>query len=269
MAMDQGMAEGAIGKTVLALAVAGLASGVLAGCATPPADPTARAEFEQNNDPLEPANRYFFELNRFADFLLIRPWADTYRRVVPTYGQQRVHNILSNMGQPLDFANELLQGRFPDSANTAGRFLINTTLGVGGIFDVATDFGLPNKDADFGQTLYTWGFPEGPYLVLPLLGPSNPRDAVGFGVDAYADPVGQAFSIGKLSVANYSTFGANAIDKRAEYVEPMDALEKSSIDFYAAVRSMARQHRAKDLGMSAPDTGYPTFDDVAPVPKTK
>ena len=275
MATDHGPTDGAlgapdqdisrrhgVGRAGLGLAMAGALVAVVAGCATPPADPAARAEFEQLNDPIEPANRYVFEVNRFVDFLLIRPWADTYRRIVPDYGRERVHNILRNMGEPIDLGNELLQGRFDDSATSLGRFLVNSTLGLGGIFDVATDIGLPSKEGDFGQTLYTWGMPDGPYLVLPLFGPSNPRDAVGMGVDTIADPVGYAFSSNKLVPANYARAGAGATDKRSEYIEPMDALEKTSIDFYAQVRSMARQHRAKELrGEAAPaDTAYPSYD---------
>lgn len=275
MATDQALMDGAAGvsdqdngerqrpgRAGLGLAMAGAMIAAVAGCATPPADPAARAEFEQLNDPIEPANRYFFEVNRFVDFMLIRPWADTYRRVVPDYGRERVHNVLRNMGEPMDLGNELLQGRFEDGAVSLGRFLVNSTLGIGGIFDVATDFGLPSKTGDFGQTLYTWGLEDGPYLVLPLLGPSNVRDAVGMGVDTMADPVGYAFSNNKLVPANYARAAAGATDKRAEFIEPLDALEKTSIDFYAQVRSMVRQRRAKELrGESAPDdTAYPSYD---------
>ena len=274
MATDTGMTDDAgqgaaqdgrpagrgVGRLGLAVAVA--VTALVAGCATPPAEPQARAEFEQLNDPLEPTNRYFFEVNRFVDFMLIRPWADAYRRVVPDYGRERVHNILRNMGEPVDFGNEVLQGRLSDSLTTVGRFLVNSTIGLGGIFDVATDFGLPSKEGDFGQTLYTWGMGDGPYLVMPLFGPSNFRDAIGMGVDTMADPVGYAFSNNKLVPANYARAGSGALDKRSEYVEPLDALEKTSIDFYAQVRSMMRQNRDQRLrgGAPNPDTAYPTYD---------
>ena len=250
----------------------------LGGCATPPADPAAKAEFEQLNDPMEPLNRYFFELNRFLDFLFIHPWADTYRRIVPDFGRSRVHSALENVGAPMDVVNQALQGRGTDSATTVGRFLVNSTAGIGGLFDVATDMGLPAKAADFGQTLHVWGLPEGPYMVLPGLGPSNPRDAVGFGVDTVADPVSRVFTIEHLNSVNNGLLGATIIDKRSEYIEPMDALEKSSIDFYAQVRSMSRQHRAKELGIEANGAGgsttYPNYDfydePVAPAkPKGK
>jgi phospholipid-binding lipoprotein MlaA len=243
---------------VAALAVLAL----LGACATPPADPAARAEFEQLNDPLEPANRYIFEVNRFLDIMLIRPWADTYRRVVPEYGQHRVSSVLNNMGEPINFANEVLQGRFEDSFTTVGRFLLNSTVGLGGLFDVATEVGLEEKNGDFGQTLYTWGFPEGPYLVLPLFGPSNPRDGIGMGVDTVADPVSYSFRMGGFSEANWGRTGASAIDKRAEFIEPLDALERTSIDYYAQLRSMARQHRAKQLGGElSPMPSYDIYSD--------
>ena len=187
------------GKTAIGLVAAGMMAASLGGCATPPTDPGARAEFEQINDPMEPLNRYFFELNRFLDFILLHPWADTYNRIVPETGRTHIHNALDNVGNPLNVVNEALQGRGTDSVTTIGRFLVNSTLGIGGLFDVATDFGLPAKKADFGQTLYVWGLPEGPYMVLPIFGPSNPRDGVGLGVDSYADPVGWVFKLQDLS----------------------------------------------------------------------
>ncbi|MEI8394379.1 MAG: VacJ family lipoprotein [Rhodospirillaceae bacterium] len=242
--------------------VAGLLTALLGGCATPPTEPAALAEFEQTNDPLEPMNRYFFEVNRFLDFMFIRPWADTYRRIVPDFARERVHNVLRNMGEPLDFANEMLQGRAEDGGISVGRLVVNSTVGLGGIFDVATDIGLPSKEGDFGQTLYSWGASDGPYLVLPVLGPSNLRDAVGKGVDTAADPVGWAFSIGDLSMASYGRAGGEALDKRSEFVDQLDSLEKTSIDFYAQLRSMMRQHRTKELrgeSASAADA-YPNMD---------
>ena len=249
------------GQTAFGFAAVGMVVASLAGCATPPADPAARAEFEQINDPLEPMNRYFFELNRFLDFLFVHPWADTYRRIVPEFGRERVHNVLDNVGSPLDAVNEAFQGRATDSVTTLGRMVVNTTAGVGGLFDVATDLGLENKGGDFGQTLHVWGAPEGPYLVLPLFGPSNPRDAVGLGVDSVADPVGWLFKMKHLSNVNTGLTVATVFDKRAQYIEPMEALEKSSIDFYAQVRSMSRQHRAKELGLQTQGgSTYPNYE---------
>jgi len=243
--------------------ILGVSLGMLAGCATPPSDPAARAEWEATNDPFEPANRYFFELNRFLDIMFLKPVADTYRRVVPDEGQRRVSNILANAKEPVIFANTLLQGRLEDSASTLGRFAVNSTLGLGGIFDVATDFGLPAKEGDFGQTLYSWGFEEeGPYLVLPLRGPSNPRDAVGIGVDAVMDPTGWIFTTYDLSSVNYGRMGGEAVSGRAGMIDTVDTLEKSSVDFYAQVRSFYRQNRNAQLKGTAATT-TPDFDPYA------
>ncbi|MEI6984761.1 MAG: VacJ family lipoprotein [Rhodospirillaceae bacterium] len=232
------------------------------GCATPPADPAARAEFEQMNDPMEPANRYIFEVNRFLDFIFFKPWADTYRRIVPDFGRERVHDALRNMGEPVDFANEMLQGRVSDGATSVGRFIVNSVIGLGGLFDVATEMGLPSKEGDFGQTLYTWGVTDGPYVVMPIFGPATLRDAFGMGVDMAGDPVSWSLSFGGLSPANYGRAGVGGLDIRSEYIDPMEALEKTSIDFYAQVRSMVRQRRAKELsGQAVPESlSYPSFD---------
>ncbi|CAK0760738.1 phospholipid-binding lipoprotein MlaA [Azospirillaceae bacterium] len=242
-----------------ALAVA--LSLTVAGCATPPSDPAALIDYEKTNDPLEPTNRYVFELNRAADIFVIRPIAEIYRTVLPDPVQDRVRNIIGNMGEPVTFANALLQGRFDDGMTSVGRFLINSTLGIGGIFDVATDFGLPEQHADFGQTLYTWGVGDGPYLVLPLFGPSNPRDALGLGVDTLMDPVGYGFKEGGMVTANYAKTGADGADKRAGYIEPLDAMERNSVDFYAKMRSMSRQHRQEQLlGKKSSSPGSDTYD---------
>ncbi len=249
------------GKVAVGLIAVGMVAGSIAGCVTPPSDPAARAEFEQINDPLEPLNRYFFELNRMFDFLLIHPWADTYRLIVPEFGRKRVHNALDNLSAPMDVINDALQGRATDGVTTVGRFVVNSTLGAGGLFDVATDFGLAATDADFGQTLHVWGLPEGPYLVLPMFGPSNPRDAAGMVAEMFGDPIGWTFKLNDLSMVNDGLTGMGAIDKRAEFIEPLESLEKSSIDFYAQMRSMSRQHRAKQLGIEGVSSPtYPSFD---------
>ncbi|CAK0766372.1 phospholipid-binding lipoprotein MlaA [uncultured Gammaproteobacteria bacterium] len=236
------------------------AMALLAGCATPPSDPAARAEFEQVNDPIEPFNRYIFEVNRLLDFLFLKPAADTYRRVVPDIGQTAVHHVLENMNEPVVFANSLFQGRFEDTATTFGRFLINSTAGLGGLFDVATAAGLPAKEADFGQTLYTYGAGDGPYLVLPILGPSNPRDAFGFGVDAVMDPTSYAFSVPGYKPVNYGRNLGTALDKRSRWIDELDSVERTSLDFYSQMRSMSRQFRTKQLTGQAPVSPFDTDD---------
>ena len=160
----------------------------VAACATPPTDPVARAEFDKTNDPLEPMNRKILDFNLFLDRILIKPVAEGYRWIVPEYARNRMRNFLDNLNEPVIFINDTLQGEFHRANTTAGRFLFNSTFGVGGLWDRASQIGMEKQSGDFGQTLYTWGVPDGPYLVLPLLGPSNPRDIVGMVVDGYADP---------------------------------------------------------------------------------
>src|SRR5579872_3529001 len=162
----------------------------LAACATPPTDPAALAEFKETNDPLEPLNREVFDINLFLDRNLLKPVAQAYVAVVPEFGRNAIEHFFYNLGEPVIFANDILQGEFKRADTVVGRFLFNSTFGLGGLLDLASEEGLERQTGDFGQTLYSWGVPDGPYLVLPFFGPSNPRDGIGLGVDGYADPWG-------------------------------------------------------------------------------
>lgn len=240
----------------------------LSACATAPTDPAERAEYEAANDPLEPANRTVFEFNRILDRFFMRPLAIAYRDAVPNFAQDIVHNVLQNAGEPVTFMNAALQGRVKDAGTTFNRFLVNSTAGLGGMIDLASDSGhLKKVDADFGQTLHVWGAPEGPYLVLPVLGPSNPRDAVGFAVDAVASPWGYvAEGEGGVATSNrymIASFGATMLDRRSKAIDALDALEKGSVDFYAQMRSVSRQYRNKQLGITPSYTNNDigSFDD--------
>ncbi|HEY0185200.1 MAG TPA: VacJ family lipoprotein [Rhodopila sp.] len=227
--------------------VLGLVAFALLGCATkPPADdPDAVADYEQTNDPLEPTNRVFYAINNGLDTVLLRPAALAYRYVVPEPVRNGVHNVLSNIGTPVQLTNDVLEGKPRRAGDTTMRFLINTTAGVFGIFDVATKWGYPNHDADFGMTLANWGVPEGPFLFLPVLGPSDPRDAAGFGVDIAFDPftwVGGPHDTG-LTVFNWTRYGLNAVDSRERVLDALDQIKKTALDPYATFRSLYRQHR--------------------------
>ena len=237
------------------------------GCATPPSDPAARAEFEHTNDPFEPLNRKIFDINQFLDRILIKPIAVTYVASVPEEGRTAVRNILSNLKEPVIFANNMLQGEFKRAHDTVGRFAMNSTLGFAGVFDLATKAGLEKQTGDFGQTLYTWGVPDGPYLFLPILGPSNPRDAIGFGVDAYADPFSLAISGNTITDADYGRFAIGGVDQRAENIQTLDEVQRSAIDFYAELRSLYRQHRAADLRHGEPPPLPELDNDEEPAPK--
>jgi phospholipid-binding lipoprotein MlaA len=240
------------------------------GCATPP-DPSDResyAEFKAINDPLEPLNRTVFGFNQALDAMFLRPLADFYRLLLPPRLREGVHNILTNLRSPVILANDLLQGEWGRAGTTTGRFLVNTTMGVGGIVDPASDFGLTYHNEDFGQTLAVWGLPEGPYLILPVVGPSNPRDAAGLAVDSLVlDPFGLLNTIGAehdwLSTLSYVRLGMTAIDARAQNAEELDDLQKSSLDYYAAIRSLYRQFRTSEIYQGHPPIGEqgPSLED--------
>ncbi|HZS81742.1 MAG TPA: VacJ family lipoprotein [Stellaceae bacterium] len=212
-----------------------------------PTDPAARAAFEEANDPLEPLNRTTFEFNRILDGLLIKNIALLYRTVLPDPVRTGIRHVLHNLNQPIVFANNMLQGELQRAGTTAARFSINTTLGLAGIFDVATGWGFPEQTGDFGQTLWSWGVPEGPYLVLPLLGPSDPRDAIGEGVDGYIDPFRYVARREHIKEMNEARFVTDGVDQRAQAIPELEEIEKTSVDFYAELRSLWRQHRAQEL----------------------
>ena len=139
-------------------------------------------------DPLEGLNRGVWAFNRGADKVVVKPVTTVYRAVIPRPGRDGVRNFFSNVGEPFSFINNILQGKFDRAVRNLGRFLVNTTAGVGGLFDVASRAKIKPAPEDFGQTLAAWGANGGPYLMLPLLGPSTLRDGIGTGVAQFADP---------------------------------------------------------------------------------
>ena len=233
-----------------------LAVAVLAGCAAVPAnDPEARAEFQEINDPGERVNRAIFGFNQGLDKAVIKPVTGAYRAVAPDPIRRSVHNFLANLGSPVTFLNDILQGEFKRAMTTAGRFVINSTAGLIGLFDQAAPMGLEPHREDFGQTLAVWGFEEGPYVMLPVLGPSNYRDAIGFVVDTLVDPLNLWVHNTDREYVAYSRISAAGIDTRDQLWDVLDDLEKSSIDFYAAIRSLYRQRRADQIKNGAgPDS---------------
>ena len=167
-----------------------MVAGTLAGCATPPpaSDTEATADFQQTDDPLEPTNRVFYKINDGLDTYIMKPVAQAYVYVLPNPVRTGIHNVLDNLNGPVRLTDDALQGKPRRAGDTAMRFLINSTVGVAGIFDVAKHAGYPNHDSDFALTLANWNVPEGPFLFLPIIGPSSPRDAGGFVVDLAIDP---------------------------------------------------------------------------------
>lgn len=222
-----------------------------AGCATPPnpSDPAAVAEFRALNDPFEPFNRQVFAFNEALDAMAVRPAAIFYKEIIPPPFQRGTNNFLANLRAPVILFNDLLQLNLSAAGNTAMRFIINSTLGVGGLDDRASDFGYPNRDNDFGITLGSWGVPDGPYLVLPGFGPSSPRDAAGIAVDsAILDPLGVLGNFNSsLSDLSWARLGVGAANTRARVDDELEDLRRNSLDFYAALRSLYRQMRAGRL----------------------
>ena len=244
-------------RTCLAVATAL----TVAGCATPPTDPAARAAFDEANDPLEPMNRRIFEFNRVLDGLLFKNVAELYRTVVPEAVRNSIHHVIVNLNEPVVFANNLLQGKVERGGTTVARFAVNSTVGLAGILDVATGIGLKEQTGDFGQTLYSWGVEDGgPYLVLPILGPTNPRDGIGMGVDSYIDPWRYISSDVGISHFMWTRFVVDGIDKRVKAGPELDEIERNSVDYYASLRSLFRQNRAKEINNITPETVTPDQD---------
>ena len=227
----------------------GAALVALSACAARP-DPTdaeAVAEFRADNDPIEPFNRAMFAVNDGIDVLVLRPAAEAYRIFLPPEVRTAIRNMLGNLRTPVILVNDVLQGDTQRAATTAGRFVVNTTVGIGGIFDAATSWGLLGHTEDFGQTFAVWGLPEGPYLFLPLLGPSNPRDLVGAGAGLATDPFTWIGGGDALQVFTVSRTATTVLDTRESLIEPLDAVRASSLDPYATLRSAYRQRRNAEI----------------------
>jgi phospholipid-binding lipoprotein MlaA len=213
---------------------------------------------DEQNDPLEPFNRGVFQFNRVVDGLVLEPAARIYRMVTPQFFRTGVTNFLANLSTPVVFVNDVLQGEPKRAELTLGRFMFNTIMGLGGLIDVGGMLGMPERHyEDFGQTLATHGVGSGPYLMLPLLGPSTGRDAVGRVVDLAFDPL---TVLGAAGVGIYleptefglARTGAQAVSVREANIEEVEELERSSIDLYAAVRTFYYQYRENQIRNGVP-----------------
>lgn len=195
------------------------------------------------NDPLEGFNRVMFEINDVLDRFLLRPIAWTYGFIMPDPAKESVRNVVKNLGAPVVLANNLLQFEFGNAADTMTRFVVNSTAGLAGMFDVASDLGFKERPADFGQTLHVYGVSAGPYLVLPFLGPSTPRHAVGQFADGFFEPLSYALD----TEQNLAMTGAKIVIARESFLTELDNLRADSLDYYAALRSLYFQNRQKTL----------------------
>lgn len=209
------------------------------------------------DDPWERYNRAMYQFNDSLDRAVLRPVAKGYTRVTPEPVQRGVSNFFDNLTYPLVAANQLLQGNFGNAASDTGRFLVNTVVGIGGIFDPATSLGLPRHNEDFGQTLGVWGATSGPYIVLPLLGPTTVRDGIGTAVDAQVDPLFYVLD----SPERYYLIGLRAIDLRAQLLD-LDGQLQSTFDPYTFMRDAYLQRREYLVHNGSPPRDESYYDDL-------
>ena len=232
-------------SAILAVLVLGL---MTAGCAT-----NDNQEAQAANDPLEPMNRFFFDVNQRLDRHAALPAATFYADNVPRGIRGNVHNFLVNLSGPVTMANDILIGEFTNAGEAGARFVINTTVGVVGLFDVATDWGFRAKNRDFGETLGVYGVGQGPYLVLPFRGPSSVRDFSGSYVDGYFSPLHFLHYTGSSYVGFvHSTLGS--VDNRSANIVTFQDIERASVDYYATMRDYYRQRREREVEDKAVQT---------------
>ena len=238
----------------------GLASvALLAGCAQVPLDAGQTPE-----DPYESFNRQMFAFNDNLDRAVLTPVTKGYRWVVPEKGREGVSNVVNNLGEPNNALNNFLQGKVSEGITSTFRFLLNTTLGVGGIFDVATWVGMERAPEDFGQTLGVWGVGEGPYLVLPLLGPSSGRDVFRWPVSAATDPMTYVlWDEDWYWRVGYA--GIEAVDLRSRMMDAgLDDMRANVVDEYVAVRNAYRQQRRHAIADGA-QSGEEELESLTPL----
>jgi phospholipid-binding lipoprotein MlaA len=230
----------------------------------------AQAAPEEPYDPIEPVNRAIFDFNDGVDHYVLEPVARGYRENLPDFVQTGVGNFFENLRYPSYLVSDIFQGKFGQILDHTGRFLINTTVGVGGLFDFATDWGLPVHDEDFGIALAYNGVPSGPYLVIPILGPSNVRDGFGRIVDAFLDPIGwvgyTSLSAGTKVAIAASALGVKLVHTRAGLLQAVETAKESSVDYYLFVQGAYYQHRHGILTDGKDDEVYDETGDLGMEP---
>ncbi|MDB5776693.1 MAG: transporter [Herbaspirillum sp.] len=218
-------------KTRIAMLI--LAGGFLGGCATA----------QNPNDPLEGFNRAIFTFNDTLDRAAVKPVAQAYSTVVPSFVQTGIGNFFGNLGDVWSAVNQLLQGNGADGVSDILRVAVNTTFGLGGLLDIGTEARLPSRKADFGQTLGVWGVGSGPYLVLPVFGPSNIRDSVALVADQYGDLWSYKYPVRWRNVG----YGVRLIDRRAQLLNAGNLLDDAALDKYQFMRDAYIQRRASQI----------------------
>jgi phospholipid-binding lipoprotein MlaA len=224
------------------LAIAGFALGACGGQTA-----ATGAAADQVNDPYESTNRFFYSVDDKLDRYALKPVAEGYIYVVPSPVRGSVHNVLSNLASPVLFADDVSQANPRRAGDTFMRFIINSTVGGLGAFDVATGWGYPHHDTDFGVTLALWGVPSGPFLYLPVLGPSSPRAVAGYGADIALDPFTWVPRGYGLLTFNWARNGVNVIDVRSRLIPDLDKVKAGALDPYATFRSLYQQNLASKI----------------------
>lgn len=226
---------------------------LLGGCAT-----------NNPRDPLEPMNRAIYSFNDGLDNVLLKPVAQGYRAVLPQFVRTGVSNFFANINDVIIALNNLLQGKVLNAVSDVGRVAVNSTIGILGLFDPATEFGLEKHNEDFGQTLGYWGVGDGAYLVLPLFGPSNIRDAVGRFVDFKTDPLTYVHSMRARNIL----WGTRLINTRADLLDTSKILETAALDPYEFVRDAYLQRRRNLVFDGAPPMEKDDDTDIKTKPRT-
>jgi phospholipid-binding lipoprotein MlaA len=242
-------------------------AGLMSGCAkAPPVSDTADYQaYQAQNDPLEPANRVFYSINDKLDRYAFKPVAKGYIAITTVGIRRHVGDFVTNIGEPGRLIYFAAGGK-PRVAGTAlVRFVVNSTIGIGGIFDPATHLGYPETDTDFGLTLAEWGVPAGPYLYLPAFGPSGTRDAFSIPVAFFLTPMEAAPASTAMTAFGWSQTALHLVNTRAQFMDAIDQVQSTALDPYATFRSLYRQSRASQLQLiDQRDT--PTVPDWFPQP---
>lgn len=194
------------------------------------------------SDPLENVNRGFYQFNEALDNTILEPVARGYGAIMPEWGQTRVSDAMHNLSTPVSFLNSVLQGNVESSFTNFWRFIINSTFGIGGLFDVAQEAGLEPRDEDFGQTLAVWGVGDGAYIVWPFLGPKTARDSVGWVVDTITNPFNYL-----TPTAVVSLNATDVVSAREELLDITDEIERTSLDPYSTIKSAYIQRRKSEI----------------------
>ncbi len=244
------------GKVRISVISALVVASVLAGCSAPGPNAVAGEPF----DPYEEQNRKTHELNRKLDRAFVRPAGKSYTNVVPESIQTSVGHFASNLSLPGTIVNNLLQGDLKGAGKNTLRFALNTTIGFAGLADPATEFGVDEVEADFGQTLHVWGVREGAYVELPFLGPSTERDAVGKFVDLFTNPLSYVLPTPEKYYGTGAGM-ASRLGERGNFSDTIDSILYESADSYAQSRVIYLQNRRYELGSDGDDSYVDPYDD--------